>query len=140
MVKARNADRTWRGVLQPLGESVFGADFIEAYGDRSWEPIDADRSAAHSLHVELISRIATQPLGYSDGVEDRALTSVFELFGRARAITEENPGCVTFETIIWHVLNSRVRPFTAKWHPKSAAGELRALDSSDEFRAGLVGV
>ncbi|QKD05131.1 hypothetical protein [Mesorhizobium loti] len=140
MVKARNTASTWREVLQQPGESVFGADFIEAYGDRSWEPVDADSAAAHSLHVELISRIATQALGYSDGVEDRALTSVFELFGRARAITEKNPGCVTFETVIWYVLNSRVRPFTAKWHPKSVAGALRALDSSDEFRAGLVGV
>ncbi|MER9758463.1 hypothetical protein [Mesorhizobium sp. M0138] len=143
MAKAGNAVKTWREVLPepvPPADSVLGADFIKAYGDRSWEPIDADRKAAHSLHVELISRIATQPLGYSDGVEDRALTSVFELFGRARTITEANPGCVTFETVIWHVLNSCVRPFTAKWHPKSVAGELRALDSSDEFRAGLVGV
>lgn len=142
MAKAVNVVKTWRKVLQhvPPAESVFGADFIKAYGKRSWKPTDADRNAAHSFHVELVSRIATQPLGYSDGVEDRALTSVFELFGRARAITEANPGCVTFETVIWYVLNSRVRPFTAKWHPKSVAGELRALDSSDEFRAGLVGV
>lgn len=143
MIKAGKLSKTWSEVLlEPAqrAESIFGVDFVKAYGDRSWEPVDADRSAAHSLHVELISRIATQPLGYSDGVEDRALTSVFELFGRARAITEANPGCVTFETIIWHVLNSRVRPFTAKWHPKSAAGALRALDSSDEFRAELVGL
>jgi Patatin-like phospholipase len=143
MTKAGKAAKTWREVLLMSGQSaegIFGADFIKAYGDQSWAPADADRSAAHSMHVELMSRIATQPLGYSDGVEDRALTSVFELFGRARAITEANPGCVTFEIVIWHVMNSRVRPFTAKWHPKSAAGELRALDSSDEFRAGLVSV
>ncbi|MFK3968887.1 patatin-like phospholipase family protein, partial [Ensifer adhaerens] len=39
--------------------------------------------------------------------------------------------------VIWHALNSSVRPFTAKWHPLSDNGGLDALDSSDDFRAEL---
>lgn len=134
---------TWAEVLTHEGspnENPFGTDFLAIYGMRRWQPNEADRRAAHSLHIELISRIATQFLGYSEGVEERALTSVFELFGKARAITEANPGGTTFESLVWHILNSRVRPFTAKWHAKSTAGALRALDSTDEFRAALVGV
>ena len=143
MIDTSKDPETWRDVLTHLGtqhEGAFGADFLAAYGERLWQPNDADGKAAHSLHVELISRIATQFLGYSDGVEERALTSIFDLFARARSITEANPGGTAFETLIWHVLNSRVRPFTAKWHPKSVAGALRALDSSDEFRADLTNV
>ncbi|CAN7700148.1 hypothetical protein [Mesorhizobium sp. LjRoot246] len=140
---AEDKTRTWRQALsqlEPSEESAFGPDFLRVYGERLWQPNDADRSAAHSLHVELISRIATQTLSYSEGVEERALGSLFRLFERGRKATDANPGGATFETLFWHVLNSRVRPFTAKWHPQSASGALRALDSSDEFRAGLADI
>ncbi|MGX8008379.1 patatin-like phospholipase family protein [Mesorhizobium sp. ORM8.1] len=116
---------------------VFGPDFMREFGDRLWAPSEADMLAAHELHIELISRIATQPLGYASGVEKRALGSIFEIFGKAREITKGNPKCQTFETIVWHVFNAYVRPFTAKWHAKSESGELNALDSSDLFRAEL---
>ncbi len=139
MTDISDGAETWRETLasQLADDSAFGVDFFEAYGELRWGHNNADRNAAHALHVELISRIATQALGYSEGVEGRALTSVFELFGRARTITEANLGCTTFEVLVWHVLNSRVRPFTAKWHARSVAGELRAQDGSDEFRAEL---
>jgi len=120
--------------------SAFGTNFLAVYGARNWLPGEADRSAARKFHIELISRIATQPLGYGEGVEERALTSIFELFPKSRDITEQNPGCATFETLVWYVLNAHVRPFTAKWHSRSSAGALKALDSSDDFRAELVAV
>jgi hypothetical protein len=141
MTNTGSSTKTWRDVLVSAltaGARGFEGEFFAIYGGRIWQPNDADRSAAHSFHVELISRIATQPLGYSEGVDELALTSVFELFGRARAITEANPGGATFETLVWYLLNTRVRPFTSRWHPKSEAGALRALDNSDEFRAELV--
>jgi len=134
---------TWGSVLSGLGlssRSAFGSDFLTTYGARNWLPAEADRNAARKLHVELASRIATQPLGYGEGVEERALASVFELFSKGRDLTEENPGCATFETLVWYVLNAQVRPFTAKWHSKSFAGALKALDNTDQFRADLVAV
>lgn len=134
---------TWREFLGSAGVSangVFGSDFVEVYGQRQWRPNDADRKAADALHVELISRIATQSLSYSEGVEESALASLVKLFDLVRAITEANVGCMTFETLVWHAFNWRVRPFTAKWHARTSAGQLRALDSSDEFRAELRGV
>ncbi|MGV1804606.1 hypothetical protein ACQZ6A_22345 [Agrobacterium vitis] len=141
MVETTGAEVNWARALDTVHGSVgFGADFFKTYGERIWKPNDADRAAAHAFHVELISRIATQPLGYSEGVEDRALSSVFELFGRARAICDASSAGTTFEVLVWHVLNIQVRPFTAKWHAKSASGALRALDTSDQFRTELTDV
>ncbi|MET4258746.1 hypothetical protein ABIC09_003696 [Bradyrhizobium sp. S3.12.5] len=131
---------TWRDRLAGLGSNsslILDQTFFARFGDWAWNPSGGDKFAAHALHVELISRVATQPLGYSSGVEQRALTSIFELFGIARALTQKEPDCQTFEVIVWHVLNTHVRPFTAKWHVKSTTGELAALDNSDVFRAEL---
>lgn len=139
----KKAVNTWEVHLEQWchGEAaVFDKQFIERLGDRVWSISNGDRLAAHSLHVELISRIATQPLGYSTGVERIALTSIFRLFQIARDLTKQHPDCATFETIVWHILNTHVRPFTAKWHGKSETGELDALDGTDLFRAELANV
>src|SRR5262249_55604516 len=39
--------------------------------------------------------------------------------------------------IVWHVMNTHVRPFTAKWHRQSEHGALAALDGTDIFRHEL---
>jgi hypothetical protein len=133
-------NHTWKQCLAPWSggpSAIFDIGFFDRFGERTWVPSDSDKVAAHAFHVELISRIATQPLAYFSGVERRALTSVFELFGHARLLTQQKPDCQIFETMVWHVLNTYVRPFTAKWHARSEAGELNALDSSDIFRVEL---
>lgn len=130
----------WRDALSDWSgnDSLFDAKFLAAYGHREWDVFaERDGTAAYSLHVELISRITTQPLGYTAGDEKAALDSVYSLFATARALTQAAAGAYTFETIIWHVLNTHVRPFTAKWHAKASAGDLSALDSSDVFREEL---
>ncbi|RVD18427.1 MAG: hypothetical protein EOS73_28600 [Mesorhizobium sp.] len=136
---ADNSPETWETKLRPAfaPSSAFDVSFFQQYGHRPWAPKEADQSAAQSLHIELISRVATQHLDYSQGVEEAALASIFELFGKTRSFCSSNLGCSTFEIVGWHVLNSRVRPFTARWHSISHAGGLRALDTSDEFRADL---
>jgi hypothetical protein len=131
---------TWRQVLSKWGgtDALFDAHFFDFYGKRHWGKIsDIESNAAHLMHVELISRIATQPLGYSDGSEASALDSIYGLFSTARELCKSTPRGQVFEPIIWHVMNTFVRPFTAKWHPKSKAGQLRALDCSDLFRTEL---
>lgn len=138
MARLTGAGNTWAEILGASdSNSVLGEVFFSAYGNRSWVLDSQDVLAAHAFHIELISRIATQPLGYSQGVEERALTSVFNLFERARAICDAQLRATTFETLVWHVLNTHVRPFTAKWHPKSISGAINALDTSDDFRAEL---
>jgi hypothetical protein len=140
MTDKENRKILWRNALSKWAsdDSLFDEQFFKTYGDRVWVVQEqSERTAAHSLHVELISRITTQPLGYNEGSEESALKSVFSLFAVARELTRSATGAQTFETIVWHVLNTFVRPFTAKWHVKAQAGELRALDSSDVFRAEL---
>ncbi|NEH82942.1 hypothetical protein GR226_04215 [Rhizobium leguminosarum] len=142
MTDVGGATILWRSALADWAgdDLLFDENFFGKYGDRTW-PLAGetpDRLAAHALHVELVSRITTQPLGYSEGSEASALKSVYSLFAVARELTKKSPEASSFETIVWHVLNGFVRPFTAKWHLKASNGELRALDSSDVFRAELV--
>ena len=136
----RSTVSTWSEELAPWSRApsgTFDEEFLNRFGLRLWQISEGDKSAAHSLHVELISRIATQTLGYTAGVETSALTSIFQLFGISRALTKDAAEADTFETIVWHVLNQHVRPFTSKWHAKSERGELDALDATDLFRAEM---
>ena len=41
------------------------------------------------------------------------------------------------DAVVWHVMNTHVRPFTAKWHRQSERGALAALDATDIFRHDL---
>ncbi|MFK0642740.1 MULTISPECIES: patatin-like phospholipase family protein [unclassified Ochrobactrum] len=129
---------TFHSELSKLSSAqVFGNEFLAVYGSMDWIEDKPNRAAAHKFRTTLISRIATARLPYGSGTEKRALESVVELFKNAREITAENVGCGTFEILVWHALNSVVRPFTAKWHPLSNAGALEALDATDDFRAEL---
>src|SRR5262249_49626066 len=70
------ATPSWRDKPSPLhvaDEPLFDQTFVAAWGDEPWQPNDADRKAATELHVQLISRITTQRLGYSEGNEVAAL-------------------------------------------------------------------
>lgn len=98
---------------------------------------DDDRSAAAKLHIQLISRITTQRLPYVDGEEVTALTSVYKLFDLAREIFNDHPRSSMTDAVVWHVMNTHVRPFTAKWHRQSERGTLAALDATDIFRHEL---
>ncbi|PWC40167.1 patatin-like phospholipase family protein [Azospirillum sp. TSO22-1] len=136
---ADQAAQTWRDRLEKYNGSneLFDAAFLAQWGGETWFPQPADKIAAAALHTQIMSRITVQRLGYSDGVEATALDSVYKLFEKARDIVDRNFGCKHFEAIAWHVLNTHVRPFTAKWHWRSQAGELGAVDATDEFRAEL---
>ncbi len=131
---------SWREHLEPYerdGVALFDKDFLARWGDQDWDPGQDDRNAAGLFHIELVSRVTTQALGYSDGVEASALKSVYDLFERARTICASHIEARHFEPMVWHVLNHRVRPFTAKWHRRSSLPTFSALDATDEFRAEL---
>ena len=106
--------------------------------EMQWEPRDEDRTAAWELYVELITRVATQGLDPDEGDEAAALKSVYELFPLTRDTIKRNGRhCINFTRIAVVVLNQRVRPFTAKWHPRVLAGPLDAA-ARQRFRAELV--
>lgn len=117
--------------------SIIDSDFIVYWSSRHRNLTADDAKAAAELHVQLVSRIATQNLPYRAGVETAALKSIYELFGHARTIASKYPLASDFDELIWYVLNTQVRPFTAKWHRKSQDGALDALDETDQFRSEL---
>jgi len=117
---------------------LFDAAFVAQSSQQAWPPSDEDRAAAGKLHGQLVSRIATQRLPYVDGEEAAALNSVYQLFGETREIFKDHPTCAMTNAIGWYVLNTHVRPFTAKWHRLSERGALAALDGTDIFRSELI--
>ncbi|MDE3745107.1 patatin-like phospholipase family protein [Methylobacterium radiotolerans] len=131
--------QTWNQAIAQHGWSagLLSPTLVTRWGNRPWRAGDDDMLAAAALHTQITSRISTQPLGYSDGVEVAALDSLYCLFDITRAICERYPMARHFEAIAWDVLNGHLRPFTARWHPRARAGKLAALDASDEFRAEL---
>jgi hypothetical protein len=110
------------------------AGFLET----EWKPQERDREAAWELYVEILTRIATQPLHQKHGEEKTALDSIFALFGITREILRRNGReCVQFTKIAVIVLNQIVRPFTAKWHRLSIGGAFKNETDCRKFRKEL---
>jgi hypothetical protein len=99
-----------------------------------------DQAAAHEFLSELRTRITTQPLPYQYGVEARALESLWEVFAQAREAMKKHPGCVNFAGRTTDMLNTQLRPVTAKWHRAHQEGRLKSRDGAHEFRADLADV
>ncbi|MDJ0650569.1 MAG: hypothetical protein QNJ60_17895 [Xenococcaceae cyanobacterium MO_188.B19] len=81
-----------------------------------------ERNVAWSLYVELVTRIAIQPLESDQGLLREALTSLYSLFGTTRQILKEGGSVVGVSPksvggIAIAVLNQGLRPFLAEWHP-----------------------
>lgn len=106
--------------------------------ETEWKPTDPDKDAAWELYVELLTRIATQPLALEDGIEKTALESVYSLFPTTRAILKSRGRqCIEFTKLAVVVLNQIVRPFTAKWHRISGAGGFSDPKTCAQFRREL---
>ncbi len=110
------------------------APFLEM----EWKPKDADKAAAWDLYIELLTRIATQPLGMEHGDEKTALESIHSLFKTTREILKAHArDCQEFAKIAVVVLNQVVRPFTAKWHKISLTDEFTLPETKYQFRCEL---
>jgi hypothetical protein len=111
------------------------ASFLEM----EWKPQDEDKAAAWELYIELLTRIATQPLDTAHGDEKTALDSVYTLFPITRQVLKNNTrNCTEFTKIAVVVLNQVVRPFTAKWHRLSLQGAFDDSEQCSEFRSELL--
>lgn len=92
----------------------------------TWVADRAQQEAAWKLYVELITRVSVQPLKSGEGLLREAFTSLYTLFAETRTILKEHGprvamplhgGTLSLGQIAVNVLNSRLRPFLAKWHP-----------------------
>ena len=97
-----------------------------------------DREAAWKLYIELLTRITTQALPTETGDEQTALESIHSLFKTTRQVLkEQGQDCIEFTKIAIVVLNQIIRPFTARWHPKSIAGAFGCESECEIFRKEL---
>ena len=91
-------------------------------GGVKWGVDETQTRAAWSLYVELVTRIAVEPLQEDQGLVREALNSLYSLFGTTREILKDagpNVGASINSVggIAIAVLNLGLRPFLAKWHP-----------------------
>lgn len=113
--------------------------FTPPFLQMEWTPKEADKDAAWALYIELLTRITTQPLPVEHGDERTTLDSVYSLFAITReVIKEQGRDCINFTKIAIVVLNQVIRPFTAKWHRKSLAGDFELESERSVFREEFV--
>ena len=106
--------------------------------EMDWQPQDEDKAAAWEMYIELLTRIATQPLDPEHGDEKTALESVYSLFPITRQVLKNNTKhCVEFAKLAIVILNQIVRPFTAKWHRLSLQGAFDDPKEREQFRKEL---
>ncbi|MDZ8227222.1 hypothetical protein [Nostoc sp. ChiVER01] len=99
-------------------------------GSMSWKVDTTQKKAAWSLYVELVTRIAVQPLSVDQGLVREAMNSLYSLFGTTREVLKAAGPDVgasrdSVGGIAIAVLNNGLRPFLAKWHPLLQAWEAR---------------
>ncbi len=114
-------------------------------GQAEWTPDPTERRAAWSLYVELVTRIAVQPMDLDEGLLREALGSLHSLFGATRRILREAGPDVGISKgsvggIALAVLNHEegLRPFLSKWHPLLKSWEERkdaGLDPTEHERS-----
>lgn len=129
----------WRDWINKSGmKSIkLNAKFLEL----EFEPKQSDRDAAWELYIELLTRIATQPLLSQDGDESAALESIHEIFDLTRNIIKKyGANCIEFTKIAIVVLNQIVRPFTAKWHKLSLNDAFNDQKQCESFREELCAI
>lgn len=106
--------------------------------DMDWSPQEVDKNAAWDIYIELLTRIATQPLADEDGIEQTALESISKLFDLTRNIIKAHGrDCVGFARIAIIILNQIVRPFTARWHKLASEGAFEDPPQCRQFREEL---
>ncbi|WP_019067627.1 hypothetical protein [Streptomyces hokutonensis] len=106
----------------------------------TWEPADAERSAAWELYLELVTRVSVEELSPDEGFLREALSSLYTFFGTTRDILRRYgpdiapplaPGHVSFAVLAVTVLNRVLRPLLASWHPRLAAYESQRPEGRD---------
>ena len=106
--------------------------------EMEWKPKDEDRDAAWELYIELLTRIATQPLPKEHGDESTALDSIHSIFDLTREVIKRRGRlCIEFTKIAIVILNQKIRPFTAKWHKLMIDKAFEDPAKCEEFRAEL---
>lgn len=100
------------------------------------------RKVAWQLFVETMTRIATQPLNPEQGTTREALSSLYSLFQTSRDLLKEMEPTPTtegntVEMLALEMLNSHLRPFLTRWHPRLANYEQQHPTSRESDWEGI---
>jgi hypothetical protein len=103
---------------------------IPGLGEAEWNADPKERNAAWCLYVELVTRIAVQPLPADEGSLREALVSLHSLFDSTRQILREagpdvGASITSVGGIAIAALNRGIRPFLTHWHPALSDWESR---------------
>jgi hypothetical protein len=102
---------------------------LPGIGSADWVADESQQRAAWEMYVELVTRVAVQPLESDEGLLREALSSLYAMFGETRRILRDyGPEIATpakrkflsFGAIAVDVLNVWLRPVLSKWHPMLA--------------------
>lgn len=108
------------------------------FAELEFTPSEDDQTAAWEMYIELLTRIATQPLSNYEGDEKFALDSIYKIFDITRDILKKKGRKATnFTKIAIVILNQIIRPFTAKWHRKMLNEVFENEEECTQFRNEL---
>ena len=117
---------------------ITGLKISTGFMQMEWQPRPEEEQAAWELYIELITRVATQPLGKGLGDEAAALRSIFSLFKVTRdLLKQKGRKAEVFSKIAVVILNQKIRPFTAKWHKRVLDNQLKKPEEKESFRKEL---
>jgi len=119
--------RHWAKLEKITLDIPFGIGTVDLIPDQS------QQKAAWSLYIELVTRIAIQPLNKDEGLIREAMSSLYSLFPTTRQILRDvGPEAGIKENTVGgiaiKVLNVGLRPFLAKWHPLLQEWEAKIPD------------
>ncbi|WP_321416178.1 hypothetical protein [uncultured Desulfobacter sp.] len=118
---------------------ITGLKISAGFMQMEWQPKPEEEQAAWELYIELITRVATQPLGKDQGDEAAALKSIFSLFEVTRnLLKEKGRKAEVFSKIAVVILNQKIRPFTATWHKRVLDNNLEKPQDKALFRNELI--
>jgi len=78
--------------------------------------MNPNATPAKLLKIELETRITTAKLHYRSGSEETAATSASSVFDTVRKLLASHPDAPAFERVALAMINSVMRPYTARWH------------------------
>lgn len=117
---------------------IAGLKISAGFMQMEWQPRPEEEQAAWELYIELITRVAIQPLGKGQGDEAAALGSIFSLFEVTRdLLKQKGRKAEVFSKIAVVILNQKIRPFTAKWHKRVLDNQLEKPEEKESFRKEL---
>jgi len=104
--------------------------------EMEWNSSEPDKDVAWEMYVELVTRITTQ--NYSEGIEIKALESVYNIFPLTREILKKyGRDAEGFAKLSILILNQIIQSFTAKWHKISEEQDFENEKIKNEVRKEL---